>query len=169
MSEVKKRNTPLWGLEITYPWLVELNPALLSGLILLILAIAAGLWLQVSAGRGKRVSTQEIIDLSKLKIKKGKSQIKAFGEKATLLQFSTEYCGQCPGVRRQLQEFEAKTAGLLYLDVDITDRLNLAAHFSITQTPTVFVLDPGGKIKFRISGIPKPGLIQSELRKLGAL
>jgi len=53
--------------------------------------------------------------------------------------------------------------------VDITDRLNLAAHFSVSQTPTVFLLDPKGEIKFRISGIPKPGLIQSELRKLGAL
>ena len=148
---------------------MELNPALLSGLILLTLAIAAGLWLKFSAGRGKRVSTHEVIDLSKLKIKKGKSLLKSFGKKATLLQFSTEYCGQCPGVRRQLLELEEKTPGLLYLDVDITDRLNLAAHFSVSQTPTVFILDPKGEIKFRISGIPKPGLIQSELRKLGAL
>jgi thiol-disulfide isomerase/thioredoxin len=148
---------------------VEFNPALLSGLILLALALAAGLWLNFSAGRGKRVSTHEIIDLAKLNIKKGKSQVKTFGKKATLLQFSTEYCGQCPGVRRQLLEFEEKTTGVLYLDVDITDRLNLAAHFSVSQTPTVFLLDPKGEIKFRISGIPKPGLIQSELRKLGAL
>ena len=148
---------------------MEFNPALLSGLILLALALAAGLWLNFSAGRGKRVSTHEIIDLTKLNIKKGKSQVKTFGKKATLLQFSTEYCGQCPGVRRQLLEFEEKTTGVLYLDVDITDRLNLAAHFSVSQTPTVFLLDPKGEIKFRISGIPKPGLIQSELRKLGAL
>jgi thiol-disulfide isomerase/thioredoxin len=148
---------------------VELNPALLSGLILLALSLAAGVWLKFRAGRGKRVSTHEIIDLSKLKVKKGKSQVKTFGKKATLLQFSTEYCGQCPGVRRQLLEFEEQTAGLLYLDVDITDRLNLAAHFSVSQTPTVFVLDPKGEIKSRISGIPRPGVIQSELKKLGAL
>jgi thiol-disulfide isomerase/thioredoxin len=148
---------------------VELNPALLSGLILLALSLAAGIWLKFSTGRGKRVSTHEIIDLSKLKVKKGKSQVKTFGKKATLLQFSTEYCGQCPGVRRQLLELEEKTAGLLYLDVDITDRLNLAAHFSVSQTPTVFVLDPKGEIKSRISGIPRPGVIQSELKKLGAV
>ena len=148
---------------------MELNPALLSGLILLALSLAAGVWLKFRAGRGKRVSTHEIIDLSKLKVKKGKSQVKTFGKKATLLQFSTEYCGQCPGVRRQLLEFEEQTAGLLYLDVDITDRLNLAAHFSVSQTPTVFVLDPKGEIKSRISGIPRPGVIQSELKKLGAL
>lgn len=148
---------------------MELNPALLSGLILLTLSLAAGLWLKFSAGRGKRVSTHEIIDLGKLKVHKGKSQVKSFGKRATLLQFSTEYCGQCPGVRRQLLEFEEKITGLLYLDLDITDRLNLAAHFSVSQTPTVFILDPKGEIKFRISGVPKPGLIQSELKKLGAL
>jgi thiol-disulfide isomerase/thioredoxin len=147
---------------------VELNPALLSGLILLTLSLAAGLWLKFSAGRGKRVSTHEVIDLGKLKVKKGKSLVKSFGKKATLVQFSTEYCGQCPGVRRQLLELEQQHSDLLYLDVDITDRLNLAAHFSVSQTPTVFILDPKGEIKFRISGIPKPGLIQSELRKLGA-
>jgi thiol-disulfide isomerase/thioredoxin len=148
---------------------VELNPALLSSLILLTLSLAAGLWLKFSAGRGKRVSTHEVIDLGKLKVKKGKSLVKAFGKKATLVQFSTEYCGQCPGVRRQLLELEQQHSDLLYLDVDITDRLNLAAHFSVSQTPTVFVLDPRGEIKSKISGIPRPGVIQSELRKLGAL
>lgn len=148
---------------------MELNPALLSSLILLTLSLAAGLWLKFSAGRGKRVSTHEVIDLGKLKVKKGKSLVKAFGKKATLVQFSTEYCGQCPGVRRQLLELEQQHSDLLYLDVDITDRLNLAAHFSVSQTPTVFVLDPRGEIKSKISGIPRPGVIQSELRKLGAL
>lgn len=145
------------------------NLALLWGAILVGLAIIAGAWLNLSAGRGKKVSSSEVIDLSKLKVLRGKTQAKTFGKKATLLQFSTEYCGQCPGVKRQLLELEKQTPGLLFLDVDITDRLNLAAHFSVTQTPTVFVLNPKGAIKFRISGIPKPGVIQTELRKLGAL
>jgi thiol-disulfide isomerase/thioredoxin len=85
------------------------------------------------------------------------------------LQFSTEYCGQCPGVRRQLTDLEKQADGLLYLDVDITERLDLAAHFSVSQTPTVFVLNPRGEIKFRVAGTPKPGIIQNELKKLGAL
>jgi len=148
---------------------VESNPALLSGAILLALALVAGLWLKFSAGRGKQVSNREVIDLSKLKAKKGKGQVKTFGAKATLLQFSTEYCGLCPGVRRQLIDLEKQTDGLLYLDVDITERLDLAAHFSVSQTPTVFVLNPRGEIKFRVAGTPKPGIIQNELKKLGAL
>jgi thiol-disulfide isomerase/thioredoxin len=148
---------------------VELNPGLLSGLILLALSLAAGVWLKFSAGRGKRVSTHEIIDLSKLKVKKGKSQVKTFGKKATLLQFSTEYCGICPGVSRQLHQLEYRNGGLLHLEVDITERLDLAAHFAITQTPTIFILDKHGALKFRVAGAPKPGIIQQELEKLGAL
>lgn len=145
------------------------DPALLAGAALLSVAVVVGLWLRFSAGRGKQVSSSEVIDLGKLKATKGKTQVKAFGKQATLLQFSTEYCGVCPGVRRQLSELEKQATGLLYLDVDITERLNLAAHFSVTQTPTVFVLNPKGEIKFRVSGTPKPGIIQTELKKLGAL
>lgn len=148
---------------------MESNPALISGAVLLALALIAGLWLNFSAGRGKQVSNREVIDLAKLKAKKGKGVAKSFGAKATLLQFSTEYCGQCPGVRRQLTEMEKQTEGLLYLDVDITDRLDLAAHFSVTQTPTVFLLNPKGEIKFRVAGTPKPGIIQNELKKIGAM
>lgn len=148
---------------------MESNPALISGAILLALALAAGAWLKFSAGRGKHVSSLEVIDLTKLKASKGKTTVKSFGKKATLLQFSTEYCGQCPGVRRHLTDLEKQTPGLLYLDVDITDRLDLAAHFSVSQTPTVFVLNPKGEIKFRVAGTPKPGIIQNELKKLGAI
>jgi thioredoxin-related protein len=57
----------------------------------------------------------------------------------------------------------------LHLEVDITNRLDLAAHFQISQTPTVFILDQKGEIKFRVSGAPKPGVIQQELTKLGAI
>lgn len=147
---------------------MENNLALIAGAGLFIAALLVGFWHRFGATRGKRVSTSEVIDLSKLKAPKGKGIAKSFGKKATLLQFSTEFCGQCPGVRRQLSELEKSTPGLLHLDVDITDRLDLAAHFSVTQTPTIFVLDSKGAIKFRVSGIPRPGVIQAELEKLGA-
>lgn len=148
---------------------MENNLALFAGACLLGAALLVGIWHNFGMGRGKRVSTAEVIDLSKLKVKNGKGIARSFGNRATLVQFSTEFCGQCPGVRKQLQELEKKTPGLLHLDVDITDRLDLAAHFSVTQTPTVFILDPKGTIKFRISGTPRPGVIKAELQKLGAL
>lgn len=142
---------------------------LTAGAILLALAIAAGLLFRYLGGRGKSVEGSERIDLQKLKAQKNGLLVTEFGKKATLLQFSTEYCGICPGVSRQLHRLEYRNGSLLHLDVDITNRLDLAAHFSITQTPTIFILDKNGDLRFRVSGAPKPGVIQTELEKLGAL
>lgn len=133
------------------------------------IAIAIGTAFRFFSGRGHRVKTSECIDLSRLKVSKNGVLVTEFGKKATLMQFSTEYCGQCPGVRRSLSQLEYRHGSLLYIDVDITDRLDLAAHFSISQTPTVFILDGLGEIKFRIGGVPKSAIIRAELEKLGAL
>jgi thioredoxin-like negative regulator of GroEL len=70
-------------------------------------------------------------------------------------------------VHRALSQIEYRNGGVVHAEVDITDRLDLAAHFKVSQTPTVFILNPLGKIVFRVSGVPKPGLIQQELEKLG--
>jgi thiol-disulfide isomerase/thioredoxin len=148
---------------------VEINSILIWAGLLLAIATAIGIVFRVFSGRGHSVKTSECIDLGKLKANKNGLPVTEFGKKATLVQFSTEYCGQCPGVRRSLSQLEYRHGSLLYLDVDITDRLDLAAHFSISQTPTVFILDELGRIKFRIGGVPKPNVIQAELEKLGAL
>jgi thiol-disulfide isomerase/thioredoxin len=89
------------------------------------------------------------------------------GKKATLLQFSTTYCGQCPGVRRQLAQLEYRLGGLSHLEVDITERLDVAAHFSINQTPTVFLLNSHGELVYRVGGIPNMTKLNQELEKLG--
>ena len=47
------------------------------------------------------------------------------------------------------------------------DRLDLAAHFGISQTPTVLITDASGEIKYRVSGAPKPGVLAKELSELG--
>lgn len=137
--------------------------------LLFAIAIALGAGFKVFSGRGRRVKTLESINLSRLKVSKNGVPVTEFGKKATLVQFSTEYCGQCPGVRRSLSQLEYRHGNLLYVEVDITQRLDLAAHFSISQTPTVFILDEIGTIKFRIGGVPKSAIIRAELEKLGAL
>jgi thioredoxin-like negative regulator of GroEL len=70
-------------------------------------------------------------------------------------------------VRRSLSQIEYRTGGVLHAEVDLTDRLDIAAKFNISQTPTVFILNDKGEVTFRVSGVPKPGLIQQELIKLG--
>lgn len=148
---------------------MEIAPGTLAATALIAIALLAGVLFKLFSGRGREISSAEAIDLVKLKAVKMGVPVKEFGKKATLLQFSTEYCSICPSVSRLLSQLEYRNGGLLHLEVDITDRLDLAAHFQVSQTPTVFILDPQGQIKFRVSGAPKPGVIQQELEKLGAL
>ncbi|MEY3561573.1 MAG: hypothetical protein RL068_725 [Actinomycetota bacterium] len=131
------------------------------------MTLAVGVLYKLFSGSGKVVEVSEIVDLKRIgALKNGYPQID-LGKKATLLQFSTKYCGQCPGVHRALSQIEYRNGGVVHAEVDITDRLDLAAHFKVSQTPTVFILNPLGKIVFRVSGVPKPGIIQQELEKLG--
>ena len=134
---------------------------------LIVLATIAGLVYRFFRGRGRSVSGAQCIKLQKLKILKDGEEISEFGKEATVVLFSTEYCGQCPAVRRSLAKLEYRKGGLLFIEVDITNRINLAAHFNISQTPTVFILNPAGEIRFRIGGTPKPKTIETEIEKLG--
>jgi thioredoxin-related protein len=56
---------------------------------------------------------------------------------------------------------------LCHVEVDITERIEIAAKFNISQTPTIFVLNPSGEIVYRIGGVPKMPLLTEELQKLG--
>ena len=131
------------------------------------LTLIAGIFYKLSAGSGRSIQKSEVIDLARIGAQKNGYPVTEPGKSATLLQFSTEYCGQCPAVRRSLAQLEYRTGGVLHAEVDLTDRLDLAARFKISQTPTVFILNAAGEVVFRVSGVPKPGLIQQELTKLG--
>ncbi len=131
------------------------------------LTLIAGIFYKLSAGSGRSIQKSEVIDLGQIGAHKNGFPVIEPGTSATLLQFSTEYCGQCPGVRRSLAQISYRTGGVLHAEVDLTDRLDLAAKFKISQTPTVFILNAKGEVTFRVSGVPKQGLIQQELTKLG--
>jgi thiol-disulfide isomerase/thioredoxin len=131
------------------------------------LTLIAGIFYKLSAGSGRSIQKSEVIDLDQIGAHKNGYPVTEPGKSATLLQFSTEYCGQCPAVRRSLAQIEYRTGGVLHAEVDLTDRLDLAAKFKISQTPTVFVLNGKGEVTFRVSGVPKQGIIQQELAKLG--
>jgi thiol-disulfide isomerase/thioredoxin len=141
--------------------------SLIATLGLLALGVLVGVVFKVLQGKGRRVSSREIIDLGKLKAKNNALPITDYGKKATLVQFSTEYCGQCPGVRRTLSQLEYRLGGLRFAEVDITERLDVAAHFNISQTPTVFLLDDKGHLIYRMGGVPKMNQLMEELEKLG--
>lgn len=140
---------------------------MIATLGLLLVAVIGGTLYRYFQGKGRRVSSAEVIDLRKLRAISNGLPITEHGKKATLVQFSTDYCGQCPGVRRTLSQLAYRSGGLVFAEVDITERLDLAAHFSISQTPTVFLLDHSGHVIYRVGGIPKMNLLTEQLQKLG--
>lgn len=143
---------------------IEIRIGLIAALVAL--SLIAGLIWKARTGRAHRVKSGEQIDLVKLEAVKEGKPVKRFGKKATALQFSTEVCSQCRQTARVLGEFEASKPDLLHIEVDVTNRLDLAAHFKVLQTPTTLILDSKGIVRARIGGAPKPNVIKEELEKL---
>ncbi len=134
--------------------------------LLVLTAFAFGLFWKAQTGKAKLVRSGKQVDLSKLKASKTGVPVSSFGETATLLQFSTEVCSICAATARLYGKLERATPGLKHIEVDITHRMDLAAHFSIMQTPTTLILDKNGMVKARIGGAPRQNVITEEIKKL---
>jgi thiol-disulfide isomerase/thioredoxin len=76
------------------------------------------------------------------------------GESVTLVQFSTSFCQPCRGTRRLLGDVAAATPGVVHVEIDAEVRLDLARQLQVLRTPTVLVLDRGGRVVRRASGPP---------------
>ncbi len=75
------------------------------------------------------------------------------GPRATLLQFSSEFCAPCRATRRILAEVASDADGVRHVEVDAGERMDLVRLLDVRRTPTVFVLGPGGQIARRGSGL----------------
>ncbi|NEC64345.1 thioredoxin family protein [Streptomyces sp. SID9727] len=77
------------------------------------------------------------------------------GERATLVQFSTAFCQPCRATRRTLAEVAGMVEGVAHVEIDAEARLALVRALGISRTPTVLVLDAGGRIVRRAEGQPR--------------
>lgn len=135
-------------------------PPLLVAAALVALATAIGVGWRLLDGRARRGSGVRIaagdVDLA----------ADAFGEVATLLQFSTDTCARCPAARRMLAGVAAERRGVRHAEVDLTHRADLASRFGILTTPTTFVLDGRGRLQVRIVGAPRADAVLAALDPL---
>jgi thiol-disulfide isomerase/thioredoxin len=113
-------------------------------LVVLLLATAMGVALRRRAGR-----VREVMDGERLSVE----DAGPFGERATFVQFSSPACSPCRAVRRVLGAVVAQDPGLAHVDIDATERLDLARRLGILRTPTVLLLDPAGRVVRRICGV----------------
>jgi len=86
------------------------------------------------------------------------------GERATLVQFSTEFCTYCPPTRALLTEVAAGAAGVAFVEIDAANRLDLARRLRVFSTPTVLVLAADGSISQRASGKPRKAELLAAVR-----
>ena len=142
-----------------------MNNFLQFGLVLGLIAVAtaAGLIWKARTGTAKKVNSGLVIDLKEIAAVKDGLPVTEFGERVTFLQFSSEFCSQCAQTARLFHDLEAQHDDILHIEVDITNRLDLANKFNILQTPTTLVLDKNGVITSRIGGAAKPQTIQDEI------
>ncbi|MEU7411213.1 thioredoxin family protein [Streptomyces sp. NPDC042638] len=77
------------------------------------------------------------------------------GERATLLQFSSAFCAPCRATRRVLGEVAGMVPGVTHVEIDAEAHLDLVRELRILRTPTVLVLDAGGRVVRRAVGQPR--------------
>lgn len=77
------------------------------------------------------------------------------GPRATLVQFSTAFCAPCRATRRVLGEVAGMVPGVAHVEIDAEARLDLVRELGILRTPTVLVLDAGGRVVRRAAGQPR--------------
>jgi thiol-disulfide isomerase/thioredoxin len=75
------------------------------------------------------------------------------GPRATLLQFSSEFCAPCRATRQVLADVASGAEGVRHVEVDAAERMDLVRLLDVRRTPTVFVLGPDGRIARRGSGL----------------
>jgi thiol-disulfide isomerase/thioredoxin len=75
------------------------------------------------------------------------------GPRATLLQFSSEFCAPCRATRQILADVADGAEGVRHVEVDAGERMDLVRLLDVRRTPTVFVLGPDGRIARRGSGL----------------
>ncbi|MDZ8171305.1 thioredoxin domain-containing protein [Microbacterium xanthum] len=138
---------------------MEILPALLGTVLLLAGTVGAGMIVRARQGRIRRGIPHEVIQPRRL-------GADTLGERATLLQFSTEMCAKCPGVHRTLAQIAAGHPGVRHLDIDLTHRPDIAKHFHVLQTPTTLILDAAGAVQSRVGGVPSRHMLELELSRL---
>jgi thiol-disulfide isomerase/thioredoxin len=125
---------------------------------LVVLSTAVGFVITSREGRLTRPTGITVIDHKDL------PEASAFGKRATLLQFSSEFCTKCPATRVLLSRIASETPGVEHVDIDLTHSPEIAQKYNILQTPTTFVLDDVGAVAARIGGSPRPDALTTALQ-----
>lgn len=88
------------------------------------------------------------------------------GELATVLQVSSSFCAPCAGARTVARHVAGTTPGVRHVELDVAGHEELAATLQIRSTPTVLVLDPAGRVRTRLEGVPRLAWLRDAVENL---
>ena len=124
-------------------------------LVVLVAASAFGLWRARTDGRVTSAKHGDAQDTSVRALVGGAVREDAFGERATLLQFSTAFCAPCRATRRVLADIAEVVPGVTHVEVDAEHHLEAVRQLEVHRTPTTIVLDARGREVSRAVGAPR--------------
>ena len=88
------------------------------------------------------------------------------GKNATILQFKTEFCSVCPGVKRQINELIKHDTDIAFYEIDAVEKIELAKKLHVKSSPTILFFTEDGLEEGRIIGVPKKNEVKNTLEKI---
>jgi len=79
----------------------------------------------------------------------------SYGDRLTILQFSTTFCSSCRAAKALIKDVVKDEADISYYEVDAESNLELVRKVDVRSTPTTLFLDRSGFEIARATGTPK--------------
>ena len=89
-----------------------------------------------------------------------------YGERITILQFSTTFCSQCRAAKALISDVVKDEKDISYLEIDAESNLALVRKVDVMSTPTTIFLDKDGYEIARATGAPKRDQLQKVITSL---
>lgn len=138
----------------------------MTGVIVLVVALVVSLGVVLGMrwknGRFTHVGDREADDRERLTTEQVGV---ALGERATLVQFSSAFCAPCRATRVLLADIAAKVDGVVTVEIDAEEHLELVRELGVMRTPTVLILDAKGVVTTRASGLPRREQVMGALNR----
>ena len=129
--------------------------SLLPIVIVLVLASGYGFWHKSTRGKVVVKSDKGLITPAMIGAD--------LGSRATLLQFSSAFCGPCRATRLLIEDVTAGINDVVYVEIDAEANLDLVRQLDIRSTPTTLFINGAGHEVGRAVGAPKRDQVLSAI------